>query len=99
MTPTLSSLTPTDKGWFEALWRTPQQTRDLLIELSDPVTTKRMRELRTLCHQEIEKRKDNPLFVECPCCKNKHGQLTNIDNLCEKHEAQLAPLRYDTQIK
>ena len=85
----------TDLEWFNAPWRTPQQTRDLLIELSNNLNLERIQELRALCLTETNKRKNNSLFVECPMCKNYHSQLENIDNLCEKHEAETAPMRYD----
>ena len=84
-----------DEEWFNADWRTPAQTRDLLIELSHPITLERIQELRSLCEQEIIKRKDDLKYVQCPLCKGFHDQLNNIDNLCEKHEQQTAPLRYD----
>lgn len=85
----------TDIEYFFAPWRTPAQTRDLLIELSVPITTARIQELRALALEETNRRKNNSNFVECPFCKGYHGQLSNIDNLCEKHESQLAPIRYD----
>jgi hypothetical protein len=86
-----------DEQWFEAPWRTPQQSRDLLIELDHHITIERIQELRSLCEKHVKLRKDNPLFVVCPLCKNAHGQLSNVDNLCEKHEAQTAPMRYDAK--
>lgn len=87
----------TDNQWFAAIWRTPAQTRDLLIELSHPLTSKRINELRQMAHKEEAARKHNPDFIQCCHCKGHHGQKTNIDGLCEIHEAQFAPFRYDAK--
>lgn len=81
-------------------WETPVQTRDKMISLilSKDLTSKELNKLKGLELQETDRRKKFPeLFVKCPVCYGYHGQLGNIDNLCEKHEAQFAPFRYDTE--
>lgn len=90
----------TDEEWFDAPWRTPAQTRDLLLELEPNLTTERIQKLRSLCiNAETMRKQDTQQFVMCPHCKGWHGQLSNVDALCEKHEAQLAPLRFDSKTK
>lgn len=88
-----------DQEWFDADWRTPTQTRDLLIELSKNLNTKRIKALRELCEKETARRKNNPKYIQCPLCKGLHGQLNNIDGLCEQHEQQTAPARFDATLE
>ena len=87
----------TDSNWFKADWRTPAQTRDLLIEMAYPVTTKRIQELRAAAEIETNRRKESGEHIQCPMCKGWHGQKHNIDGLCEIHEAQTAPMRWDAK--
>lgn len=85
--------------WFAAPWRTAVQTRDLLIDMLRPesLTTENIECLRLYAKQVILERKNSSDFVKCPVCGDYHGQLSNIDNLCERDEAARAPLRYDLE--
>lgn len=88
--------------WFAAPWRTAVQTRDLLIDMLNPekLTTENIECLRLYAKQVILERKNKPeSFVKCPVCGDYHGQLNNIDNLCERDESSRAPFRYDLKNK
>jgi hypothetical protein len=88
---------PTAEFFATTTWWTPNQIRDSFFDCSDSLTTDFINMVRNLAIREQAKRKKSPDFVECPICKGFHGQITNIDNLCEKHEAETAPLRYDSK--
>jgi antirestriction protein len=89
-----------ESEWFDVDWRTPPQTRDLLIEMCSPITTDDVQRLRSMAQKETDRRKQLPnLYVKCPLCYEYHGQLTNIDSLCERDERETAPMRYDFFLK
>ena len=88
--------TPSPEYFANAVWWTPNQIRDSFFDYSTEITTAYVQELKVLALNEQARRKQLPLeFIECPFCKGYHGQLANIDNLCEIHEAQFAAARYD----
>ena len=81
-------------------WWTPNQIRDNHIEnyyfSKKGITTEKVDEFRKMSLTENDRRKTLPKeFVRCNRCYGYHGQLNNIDNLCEKCESQTAPYRYD----
>jgi hypothetical protein len=88
--------------WFAAPWRTQAQTRDLLIDMLRPehLTTEYVECLRLYGKEVTADRKNKPnSFVKCTVCGEYHGQMNNVDNLCEVHEAFMAPFRYDNTAK
>jgi len=83
--------------YFDAcVWWTPNQIRDSLFLRTD-LTTEFIQATRTRAINEQARRKQAAGFVECPFCKGFHGQLGNIDSLCEQCEANTAPFRYDSK--
>jgi hypothetical protein len=89
--------TPTVEYFQATTWWTPNQIRDSFFDYVPwEVTTEFINTSRNLAIAEQARRKSLPAeFVKCPICNGYHGQLNNIDNLCEIHEAATAPLRYD----
>ncbi len=88
----------TKEYFAEAIWWTPNQIRDSFLDFNRDLSLDFIQVLRVLALDEQKRRKSLPgEFVECSFCKGYHGQMNNVDNLCEIHEAQLAPLRYDKQ--
>lgn len=86
------------KEYFqEAGWWTPNQIRDSFYDFTnDILNTALIEKLRKLAQEEQARRKVLPEeYIECPFCKGYHQQKSNVDGLCEIHEAQLAPFRYD----
>lgn len=79
-------------------WWTPNQIRDSLL-LTLNLTRNYIDTLRTLTLEETTRRKlDINNFARCPRCYGYHGQLDNIDSLCENCETLTAPYRYDNNI-
>jgi hypothetical protein len=88
----------TPEYFQERGWWTPAQIRDSLLDFNLKLTTDVVEQVKLLAQHENERRKKLPdQYIQCPHCKGFHEQLKNIDGLCEKHEAQLAPFRYDSQ--
>jgi len=89
---------PTKEYFAETIWWTPNQIRDSFLDYSHDLTTEFIQNLKSLAIDEQARRKSLPeMFIECPFCKGYHGQCCNIDGLCEKHEAEFAPMRYDSK--
>lgn len=97
----MDSLKHLEKRFKDLIWWTPAQIRDSEIEFlnQDEDYKTNIQLLRNLCINETERRKNLPKeFVKCPRCYGYHGQLENIDNLCEKCEQQTACFRYDKKL-
>lgn len=78
-------------------WWTPNQIRDYLLSWPVP-DTERIRHARALATEETERRKQAPGdFIHCPRCYGWHGQILNLDSLCETCEQLTAPVRYDAR--
>ena len=83
-------------------WWTPNQIRDNEVEFfyfkNKGISTEKVDEFRKMAMTENDRRKTLPSeFIRCCRCYGYHGQLSNIDGLCEKCESTTAPFRFDTK--
>lgn len=89
-----------EKYFQERGWWTPMQIRDSLYDFTAEMTKDYVNHIRLLAQAEQTRRKGLPeKYVECPFCRGCHEQKGNVESLCEKHEAQLAPFFYDHRSK
>ena len=82
-----------DRGWM-----TPSTIFGELLVYPVPRTVE-VQHLKHLALGETERRKNLPdTYVKCPRCYGYHDQMLNIDKLCERCEAHIAPYRYDRRL-
>lgn len=83
-------------SYFQSLpTDTPNQIRDVILSCNG-LSTEFVQSVANMARQETERRKSMPeTFIRCLRCYGYHGQLNNIDGLCERCECQTAPFRYD----
>ena len=83
------------KDYSDRGYMTPNQIRDLLTSV---LILDAIGQIKNAANDEQARRKALPeQYIQCSYCKGYHDGLKNIDGLCEDHERQLAPYRYDVE--